>query len=133
MKRIILGLSLFLMLVQNGFAFTDAEFDNNIANSPNIMKAQYWKCMKSVSNKNYLHSNEEECLKALEIGKKYNISSETKAAIFFQLALLHSLKGDDYKKAYNYYMKVINLGQGPIKLAQRNLNITCKEHSWVCK
>ena len=133
MKRIILSLGMLLMLAQNGFATTDAGYDKKIANASNVFVAQYWKCMKSVDNKNYLYNSDQECLKALEIGEKYNILPKTKGALFFEIAVFHSLKGDNYKKAYDYYMKVINLGQGPVKLAQRNLDILCREHSWVCK
>jgi len=55
MKRIILGLGVLLMLAQNGFAYTDAEFDLVIAKTSGYLQ-QNLKCEKAT--KNYLKSGD---------------------------------------------------------------------------
>jgi hypothetical protein len=64
MKRIILGLSLVLMLVQNGFAYTDAEYDRAIANTTNKALKQVRICEKITLNHSYT-GNVRVCVKAI--------------------------------------------------------------------
>lgn len=52
MKRIILGISVLLILVQNGFATSDAEYDSIIASKSTNLNKQIWRCNKAANNHN---------------------------------------------------------------------------------
>jgi len=130
MKRIILGLSLLLMLVQNGFAYTDAWFDKNIANSTQDVDKFIWKCNKLANN--YMNSGDVNiCLQALKLEKKiYPNATNVIASLYLNTGLLYDESVGDKLKAYEYYMKSAKLGNVD---AQHNLNIMCKESPWACK
>jgi len=52
MKRIILVLGVLLMLAQNGFAYTDAEYDAKIAEQTTEVWKQIWRCNKVSDKRN---------------------------------------------------------------------------------
>jgi len=131
MKRIILGLSLLLMLVQNGFAETDAEYDKLIMNSTSNLHKQMYRCLRSAFN-HPTTSNPDICIKVLDIAKKDNVklSKDDISETYLKSAVLYYSSKKDYIKAYEYWMKSAKLGN---TTAQSNLDVLCKEHSWVCK
>ena len=129
MKRIILGLSVLLMLAQNGFAKTDAEYDKLIANETDKVWKQLYRCAKEAIN----HSESgdvDACIKANKLvlnGKVYNIYV---AGTYLNIGSLYYESKGDKLKAYKYYMKAAKLGN--IK-AQKNLSIMCKQDPWACQ
>ena len=129
MKRIILGLSLFLMLVQNGFAETDAEYDKMIANDTLEVNKQIYRCNKATLN-HPDNSNPNICTKAVELEKKlYPNNEEILSTLYLNTGVLYSNSKQDYLKAYQFYIKSAKLGNIH---AQKNLDLLCKRHSWVC-
>ena len=128
MKRIILGL--LLILVQNGFAKTDAEFDKEISNATVEVNRLILLCNKEARNHQY-NGHPEVCIKAFDIlqkeypNEKVNIRTMANSAGF----LYHNSK-KNYIKAYEYYMKAAKLGH---IYAQDNLDILCRQHAWACK
>jgi TPR repeat protein len=132
MKRIVLGISVLLMLVSNGFAkkYSDAEYDRNINNSSGYMK-QNIKCEKAASN--YLKGGDiQECIKAVNLINKSNDpkAKEYLASETFNLAFMYDEGIKDKLKAYKYYMEAAKLGHIN---AQNNLRIMCKNNPWACK
>ena len=130
MKRIILGLGVLLMLAQNGFAYTDAEFDLVIAKTSGYLQ-QNLKCEKAT--KNYLKSGDiQECIKAVNLIKRSNNpkAKEYLAAETYNLAFMYDEGIKDKLKAYKYYMEAAKLG---FINAQGNLRIMCKNNPWACK
>ena len=110
MKRIILGLSLFLMLVQNGFAETDAEYDKMITNDTLEINKQIYRCNKATLNHQY-KSNPNICKKAAELEKKlYPNSKEILSNLYLNTGVLYSHSKQDYLKAYQFYIKSAKLG-----------------------
>ncbi len=69
MKRMVLRISILLMLVQNGFAKTDAEWDKLIANESSEYWKQSYKCDKATLN-HMRTGNVNECLKSIELQKR---------------------------------------------------------------
>ncbi len=69
MKRIILGISVLLILVQNGFAKTDAEWDKLIASQSSENWKQAYKCDKEALNHKRT-GNVNECLKSITLQEK---------------------------------------------------------------
>ena len=130
MKRIILGLSLLLMLVQNGFAKTDTEFDKEIANETDKVWKQIRKCDKAAIN----HPNDADvdiCLKVIPLKQERGDFSNSSFAITYSnIGVLYDNSEKNYIKAYEYFMKAAKLGNTK---AQKNLDILCRKHSWVCK
>ena len=130
MGRIILGLSVLLMLVENGFAKTDAEYDKQIKNAPDQTVKEMYRCNKTASN----HPNTGDvniCIKSLALLKK-NYPNE-KGAIHIttnHIGVLYDNSEKNHLKAYEYFMKAAKLGN---TVAQKNLDILCRQHSWVCK
>ena len=132
MKRIILGLSLLLILVQNGFAYTDTEYDKQIANEPDKVWKQIYRCNKATLNHKY-NSSVNVCLKAIDMVNKnrYVLKEGLKEGILYlNSGVLYRYSKKDYIKTYEYYMKAAKLGDID---AQRYLDGLCKEHSWACK
>jgi len=136
MKRIILGLSLLLMLVQNGFAMNDAELDQMIANEPDKVWKQIYRCEKAANLNNKYSADVGICLKAIDDinqnpdSVKAEGLSKVLAVEYVNTGILYSKSKKNYIKAYEYYMKAAKLGD---TVAQKNLDILCREHSWVCK
>ena len=129
MKRIILGLSLLLMLVQSGFAKTDTEWDQEIANQSDQTWQQIYRCNKAVLNHQF-SSNVEVCLKAKKMFvKKYGEARDIKT-LNLNIGVLYEYSMHDYLKAYDYYIGAAQKGD---MQAQKNLDILCRNHSWVCK
>ena len=130
MKRIVLGISVLLMLVQNGFAKTDSEYDKQIKNDTMEVNKQNHRCDKATLNHKY-SSNPEVCLKALNILQtEYPNAKAQIASILLNTGVLYKYSDKNYLKAYQYYMKAAKLGSTQ---AQINLDILCKEHPWACK
>jgi len=132
MKRIILGISVLFMLVGNGFAFSDAEYDINIKNSTGYMK-QNIICEKEAGN--YLETGDiKKCFKAVKILQNLPNSNPDKlkylgSSIPFNAGLMAYWQGDKLN-AYKYWMISGKYGD---KEAQKNLDIMCKESPWACK
>ena len=130
MKRIILGFSLLLMLAQNGFARTDAEYDVKIKEQKIEVNKQIWRCNKAALNHKY-NSNPEVCIKAYnELEKEYPNEKDTIAVMALSSGLLFNYSKKNYMMAYQYYIKSAKFGN---TIAQKNLDILCRKHSWVCK
>ena len=128
MKRIILGISVLLILVQNVFSYTDKEFDIMIANASSEHMKQGFRCDKIASN----HSSTGDvsiCLKALEIDKKRNSKKENIAIDYLNVGVIYDHQNNKLK-AYEYFMKSAKLGN---ITAQKNLDIICKKSPWACK
>ena len=128
MKRIILGLSLVLMLVQNGFAKTDAYWDKKIANTQNNVWKQIYRCNKAMEN----HSSTADvniCLKSIDMQKEQGIQDKDLNIDYLNVGVIYSHHGDKLN-AYKYYMKAAKLGNIQ---AQKNLSIICNNNPWVCK
>ena len=133
MKRILLGLSLLLMLVQNGFAKTDAEQDKMIINESDITWKQTYRCNKATNNHGST-SSVTVCLKAIEIQKNTNFKHDNMLANnYLNAGYLYEKSEHNYIKAYEYYMKAANVGGENGLNAQNNLNIMCKKNPWACK
>jgi len=131
MKRIILGLSLLLMLVQNGFAMSDAEFDKRITNATDKIWKQMLRCYKAVEN-HEMTSEPKVCIETISLienNKNHSLYSE-KSDLLLKAGLLYYQSKKNYIKAYEYWMKAAKLGN---TVAQGNLDILCRNHSWVCK
>ena len=129
MKRIILGISVLLMLVQNGFAETDAEWDKLIANESSEYWKQSYKCDKAALNHKRT-GDVNECLKSIELQKKKPNGKLNISITYTNVGVLYELSEKNYLKAYEYYMKSAKLGS---KTSQQNLDILCRKHSWACK
>ena len=134
MKRIILGLGLLFMLAQNGFAkdYTDVEWDIKIANAPDKIWKQYYKCRQVVEN-HRTKSDPEICKQVVPLIKnshKSHALHNEESDILLKVGYLYDYSKKNYLKAYEYYMKSAKLGD---TTAQRNLDSLCREHSWVCK
>ena len=132
MKRIILGLSLLLMLVQNGFADTDAEFDFNIKRTTGYIQ-QNIKCEKMAGN-HLETSNAKECVKAVKMLEQLSDSNPDKLEYLDSIAhnagQLFYFSENNKIKAYEYWYKAAKLGH---KTASKNLSIMCKQDPWACK
>lgn len=130
MKRIILGLSLLLMLVQNGFAMSDAEYDEQIAKATDKVLKQIIKCDKATLN-HPDNSDVNICLKVIPLKQKRGGFSNSSFVItYLNIGVLYDHNEKNHIKAYEYWMKAAKLGD---TYAQRNLDILCRRHSWVCK
>ena len=131
MKRIILSLSMLLMLAQNGFAETDAELDKMIADAPNEVWKQIYRCTKASNPHSRYMANVNTCLKVIGMKEKVGGFSKSSFAMsYVNIGILYEYSEKNYIKAYEYYMKAAKLGN---TTAQRNLDILCREHSWACK
>ena len=121
MKRIILGLSLLLMLVQNGFAL-----DLNAQWSKQVIKCENQLNLEA-------KANIDECSQAITILEKSSkLSKDQKkylAESYMNKGVLYYFKSD-FVNSYKYLM--IGAKKGNLK-AQSNLDILCNQHSWVCK
>ena len=130
MKRIILGLSLILMLIQNGFAKTDAEYDKKIANESEKVWKQTYRCNKAANN-HRTTAKVSVCLKAIKIQKNTNYNHEVMLANnYLNAGVLYDESEGNYLKAYEFWMKSAKLGNTN---AQHNLNRLCKKSPWACK
>ena len=133
MKRIILGLGVLLMLAQNGFAKTDAEYDKLIEQESDKTWKQMYRCMKASGENSMYTASVNTCLKAISMVDKNRYVLKEGAAEHIQYTnagILYQYSEKNYMKAYEYYMKSAKLGSTN---AQSNLDILCSEHSWVCK
>ena len=129
MKRIILGLSVLLMLTQNGFAKNDAEWDKMIANAPNNVWKQIYRCNKATLNHKHT-ADVNICLKAIDMQKAQGVQEKDLHIDYLNVGVLYEFSKKDYIKTYEYYMKSAKLGDTD---AQRNLDNLCRAHSWACK
>jgi len=135
-KRIILGLSLLLLLVQNGFARSNAELDKMIANESDKTWKQIYRCEKASNPNNNYSADIGICLKAINLinqnpdaVKDVGLSNAL-AVEYINTGVLYNYSEKNYLKAYEYYMKAAKLGDIH---AQKNLDDLCRKHSWVCK
>ena len=136
MEKIILGLSLFLLLIQNGFA--GEKEDIQYANQQKNHQALYQLILcQNQTNYHQKNANINVCLKAIHYIKQGKdlgfVSSQRKkylATAYLKAGVLYHVSEKDYIKAYEFYMKAAKLGD---KYAQNNLDILCKQHPWVCK
>jgi len=129
MKKITLGLSLFLLLIQNGFAKSDTEWNKLIDNESDEYWKQSYKCDKEALNHKY-SGNVNECLKSIVLQRKKPNGRLNITITYLNTGVLYQYSTKNYIKAYQYYIKAAKLGN--IK-AQSNLDILCRQHSWVCK
>jgi len=131
MKRIVLGICVLLLLVQNGFAkeFTNAEYDKEISKQTTEVGKQIWRCNKAMNNRNKSTSDVNICLKSIEIQKANGTKEKDLAIGYLNIGVIYSSQSDKLN-AYKYYMKSAKLGEIQ---AQKNLNILCKESPWACK
>jgi len=131
MKRIIIGISVLLMLVQSGFALSDAEYDKQIKNETDPIWKQIRICDKAALN-NFSTADVDDCLKVIPLkeNSQNKFSDKSFGIIYLNIGLLYDESKGDKLKAYEYYMKAARLGNIQ---AQKNLNIMCKESSWACK
>jgi len=131
MKRIILGLSLLLMLVQNGFAASDEEFDANIKRTTGWQQ-QCIKCEKEANN-HTKDGNIQECVKAVKLLENLSNSNPNKrylGSISYNTGQMYFFGQDNKIKAYEYWYKAAKYGY---KGAQHNLNLLCEQYPWACK
>ena len=129
MKRIILSLVLLLIFVQNIFAYTDEWFDVQIANQTTKFKEQAWRCDKIAVN-HHNNGDANTCLSAIRIGLNNGYVEKELTWLFYNAAVLYEHSEHNHIKAYNYWRKAASLGHIN---SQRNLDILCRKHSWVCK
>jgi len=131
MERIILSLSLILILVQNASAMSDAEWDDKIATEPSELNRLIFRCDKEVDNHKY-NGNPEVCVQAFNTLRTYPLSivKDTCSIMAQDAGFLFNYSKKNYVKAYEYYLKSAKLDN---TVAQKNLDILCKQHSWVCK
>ncbi len=135
MRRIILGISVLLMLVQNGFA--GEKEDASLVNEYKHQKALHQVLL--CENEVIYHSNSGNtniCLKAVNYiiqGEDLGFSSKKKqkflAESYMNAGVLYD-HSNDKLNAYKYYMEGAKLGDIQ---AQKNLDIMCKESPWACK
>lgn len=128
MKRIVLGISVLLMLVQNGFSRTDVEYDKIISDQTTEVWKQIWRCNKATMN-HLSTANVNICLKAVKLEKKNNFKEEEIKITYLNIGVMYDNQGDKLN-AYKYYMKSAKLGN---TRAQQNLSIMCKQDPWACK
>lgn len=134
MKRIVLGISVLLMLVQNGFAMTDAEYDKKISEQTTEVWKQIWRCNKASDNRNKYKSDVSECLKVIPLKEQNrNAFSDNSLSItYLNIGEIYNSQNDKLN-GYKYYMKSAKLGGKGGLTAQSNLNIMCKQSPWACK
>ena len=127
MKRIILGLSVLLMLVQNGFALNDSK-----AAKIKYIRNQVSLCNKEIQNIKYADVNI--CIKAKKLmlnnGGILVFTKQDIASINQFIGVIYHITLHDKIKAYKYYM--ISAQQGCIE-AQDNLDIMCRKSPWACQ
>jgi len=130
MKRIILGLGMLLILAQNGFTKTDAEWDRLIAKATMEVNILIQKCNKeAINHPNY--GNPEICVKAFNKTEQDYPKMQLENATFsYSAGLLYYKSKKDYYKAYEYWTKSAKAGYTE---ANRSLVILCRKYSWVCK
>ena len=132
MKRIILGLSILLMLVQNGFAknYTNTEYDKKIAEQKTEIWKQIWRCNKAIAKQNKYSSDVNICLKSIRMQKDAGEVEKNLHIDYLNAGVLYRYSAKDKIKAFQYYMKSAKLGD---TTAQSNLDRLCKESPWACK
>jgi len=136
MKRIVFSLSMLLMLAQNGFARSDSELDKMIANESDKTWKQIYRCEKASNSNNNSSADIGICLKAINLINQnpYAVKDvgllNALAVEFVNTGVLYYYSEKNYLKAYEYYMKAARLGNTKV---QKNLDILCRKHSWVCK
>jgi len=121
-----------LLLTQNGFARTDAEYDKKIANESDKVWKQIYHCHKEAINHQY-NGNVNVCLEAQKLIDKnpyVHRQGVPQSGENINIGVLYDDSEKNYIKAYEYYMKAAKLGNTQ---AQINLDILCKKHAWVCK
>ena len=136
MKKLVLGLSALLMVVQSGFA-TEKE-DMALAEQYKSHTALYQvlKCENEMQYHADKNGDPNICLKAVEYIKKgkdmgflANKNKEYIAESYLNAGVIYYNKGDKLS-AYKYFMKSAKLNN---LQAQKNLDILCKQSSWACK
>ena len=131
MKRIILGISVLLILVQNGFATSDVEYDKLIANEKDITWKQIYRCSKAAGNHKYT-ADVNICIKSIELTNKnrYVLKEGAKEyKDYTNVGAMYISQGNKLA-AYKYYLKAAKLGS---TVAQSNLSTLCKQDPWACK
>jgi len=117
MKRIVLGISVFLMLVQNGFA--GRKEDIVLANQYKHQKALY-KLLLCASDAQYYkteNTNPEQCIEAANRilkGEDLGVLSEDRKTYlgesYFNAGIIYQFKLHNHKKALESYLKAYNVG-----------------------
>jgi hypothetical protein len=126
MKKLIFGSSLFLVMLQNGFAYTSAEFDSAIKREHRPWLKQVIKCSKVASIPNSDSVNV--CLKAIDMTKNKPI--RYKSEVLHNTATVYYFDLGDKVKAYKYWKKASDLGNIG---SQKHLSIMCNQDAWACK
>ena len=135
MKRIVLGISILSVLVQNGLA---GEKENiSLANQYKHQKALY-QVLICENEMSYHDKNGDAniCIKAAKYinqGEDLGVLSKDKqkylAESYLNAGLIYDHSGNKLN-AYKYYMKSAKTGD---LQAQKNLDIMCKKSPWACK
>ena len=118
------------MLVQNGFAQTDAEYDKDIANETDKVLKQIYRCNKAGDKRHNKKSDPKICEKAIELIKIYPREDASIPIAQYNTGLIYYFSKDNKIKAYEYWYLA---ARGGNKSAQGNLEILCRDDSWACK
>ncbi|MFA9374443.1 MAG: hypothetical protein ACERKK_09820 [Poseidonibacter sp.] len=130
MKRMILGISVLLIFAQNGFGWTNKEFDKRIESASGKVWKQIWRCNKAANKINNKKSDPRICEKAITLIKKYPEESTSLPIAQYNAGIIYYFSKDNKIKAYeNWYLSA----RGGHKPAQENLEILCRDDSWACK
>ncbi len=132
MKRMILGVSVLLMLVQNGFSMSNEEYDKRISMQTTEVNKQIWRCNKAQNIRNSSTSDINICLESIKLQKENGRKEKDLAIDYLNTGVLYKNQGD-ILNAYKYYMKSAKQGGKAGKLSQQYLNQICKESPWACK
>jgi hypothetical protein len=130
MKRIILGLSILLILVQNGFAEgSNGDWLRYLVEC----SAQATQATK-YDNHAYFKVNMDGCHKAIMIlettPKLSKMQNDALTESYTNMGVLYYYKSD-WINSYKYLKIAADRGN---LIARRNLeNVLCKEHPWACK
>jgi len=128
MKRIILGLSLVLILVQNGFALTEAELNRRALEVLNSTLD----CANAAEKYFTKESTLQKCIEAVNVIQKYyepGLKGSLSQSAFNTGLIYYEVKNNKIK-AYEYWFLAAKYGN---KSASKNLSIMCKQDPWACK
>jgi TPR repeat protein len=117
MKRIILGISVLLLLVQTAFAYTDEEFDRWIKDEKNPLTKQTFMCEKEVTHhKDY--GSPQICIDSASLYKKQKILSTDEKDYYGEAynnaGIIYTFgKGNkNLKKAHKMFLNAYKVGYG---------------------
>ena len=117
MGRIILGLSVLLMLVENGFATTDETYDKLIKKEKNQLIKQIIMCEK-VANNHKDYGSPQICIDSANLYKQQkNLSADEQdryGEAYNNAGIMYTFgKGNkNYKKAYKMFLNAYKVGYG---------------------